>query len=155
MRGTEGSVRPLPLARRRAMSRSPDKHVQRGCFLFFFCAFLLLCWQRSLKESASCGCRATGIFLKHARAFATVPSAYEQQKAALCRLRNGFFFGGFILSKQLNHTAATAVGDETTQMDGQVSSDSSAQCEKKQKKKSRNRLPSTIIIAHRTFTSQM
>lgn len=45
-----------------------------------------------------------------------------------------FFFGGFILSEQLNHTAATAVGDETTQMDGQVSSDSSAQREKKKKK---------------------
>lgn len=106
----------------------------RAVFLFCFCVS-----KEVLKEIASRGCRATGFFLKHARAFATVPSAYEQQKAALCRLRN-VFFGGFILSKQLNQTAATAAGDETTQMDGQVSSYSSAQSEK-----CRNRLQESSL----------
>lgn len=60
--------------------------MQRGPAIQFF--FVLR--ELSLKETASCGCRATGVFSK-----ISVPSAYEQQKAALCRRRHRFLEGLF------------------------------------------------------------
>lgn len=85
-------------------------------------------------------------FCKTCRSLCNSSLRVRQQKAALCPFRNVFFLGGFILSKQLNHTAAAAVGDATTQMDGQVSSYGSIECKKIRNITSETHLPLHLLV---------